>query len=115
VYYYPYSAPYSFYNTSAGANQTKQVLCLCQEYTACGCDDNSNATFMNSVIGDGNPAQFNTSLVRVSAVNGSDTIVLNGTLLNGTETTSGASRIVGMGWNWMMGWLAISAVTFMVL
>jgi hypothetical protein len=70
---------------------------------------------MDSVIGNGDPSQFNTTLVRVANVNGTDSIILNGTLPNGTAVTSGASRIAGMGWSWTLGWLAISAVTFMVL
>jgi len=70
---------------------------------------------MDSIIGTGNPSQFNTSLVRVANVNGTDTIVLNGTLPNGTAVTSGALRTAGVSWSWTLGWLAISAVTFVVL
>jgi len=114
VYPYPYSHPYNFHNQTANQNQTKNVLCLCQEYTDCGCDDNTNSTFLDPIIGNGNPNQFNQSLVRVAKVNGTDTIILNGTLPNGTSDTSGAIGR-GMGASWVFGWLAFSAVTFFLL
>jgi len=115
AYEYPYSHPYSFYNQSANQNQTKNVLCLCQQYSDCGCDDNTNSTFLDPIIGNGNPSSFNQSLVRVANINGSDTIVLNGTLPNGTQDTTSAASGKGMGASWVLGWLAFSAVTFLVL
>jgi hypothetical protein len=96
AYLYPYSHPYSYYNSTSRFNETKPVKCLCQQYSVCGCDDNDDPTYMNSIIGDGNPAKFNQSLVRVATVNDTDTIFINGTLPNGTtadggtDTTSGA-------------------------
>jgi hypothetical protein len=57
---------------------------LCQEYSVCGCDDNDDNTYLSSVIGDGNPANFNQSLVRVADVNSTSQIFINGTLANGT-------------------------------
>jgi len=119
VYQYPYSHPYSFRNQTANQNQTKNVLCLCQQYSDCGCDDNTNSTFLDPIIGNGNPSQFNQSLVRVANINGTDTIVLNGTLPNGTSDTSDTSTSAasgkGMGASWALGWLVFSAVTFLVL
>lgn len=57
VYPYYYNNPYRFYNRTAnatnnngqptkrqsnqGANETLPVLCLCQEFLVCGCDENS--------------------------------------------------------------------------
>jgi hypothetical protein len=115
VYYYPYNRPYTFHNQSANANQTKDVLCLCQEYTACGCDQNDDSTYLNSIVGNGSVSGLNNTLVRVANVNGTDTIVINGTLDNGTDTGSAASGMVGGRMSWMAGWLAIAAVTFCVL
>jgi hypothetical protein len=96
-------------------NQTKGVLCLCQEYTACGCDQNDDSTYLNSIVGNGSESGLNNTLVRVANVNGTDTIVINGTLDNGTDTGSAASGMVGGRMSWMAGWLAIAAVTFCVL
>ena len=58
-------------------------------YQECGCDDNGNSTFLDSIIGDGTYSALNFSLVNVADINGTSTIVLNGTLPNGT-TVSGA-------------------------
>lgn len=109
AYNYPYNHPYSFYNRSAphntttrrdliirqdtiGANETKPVTCLCAVYAECGCDDNSNTTFLDALIGDGSYASLNQSLVTVADVNGTSTIVLNGTLPNGTTTSGGTEN-----------------------
>lgn len=64
------------------------MTCLCQMYSACGCDDNSNSTYLDSVLGNGSLADQNSSLVNVGPVNGTKTVVLNGTLPNGTDTTA---------------------------
>jgi hypothetical protein len=115
VYEYQYLQQYGFYNQTAGKNQTKSVLCLCQEYTDCGCDDNGNSTFLESLVGDGNPATLNQTIVRVANINGTDTIVLNGTLPNGTARVTSGALGGGMDCSWIFGWLAIQAVTFVVL
>lgn len=68
------------------------MTCLCEQYSACGCDDANNSTFLDGIIGDGNLANLNKSLVNVGNVNGTKTIVLNGTLPNDTvadATTTG--------------------------
>jgi hypothetical protein len=114
AYAYPYSHPYTFRNHSAtnstnkstrdlwvnalvlrqdtGVSQTKNVTCLCAMYSECGCDDNGNSTFLDSIIGDGSYASLNKSLVDVADINGTSTIVLNGTLPNGTTTSGGTEN-----------------------
>ncbi|PBP19101.1 conserved glycine-rich protein [Diplocarpon rosae] len=113
AYSYPYGNPYSFYNRTgrqnststatrdlhlgeletrqddAGVNETKPVTCLCAAYLVCGCDDNNNSTFLDSIIGDGTYSALNHSLVTVADVNGTSTILLNGTLPNGTTAAGG--------------------------
>jgi len=103
---YPYHNPYTFRNHSAtnttsstanrrqesdGVNQTKPVTCLCAQYQECGCDDSSNTTFLDSIIGDGDYFALNQSLVTVADVNGTSTIILNGTLPNGTTASGGTA------------------------
>ena len=93
AYNYPYSHPYSFHNASnasepRGQNETLPVTCLCQMYSACGCDDNANSTYLDGLLGNGSAAAENGTLVHVGAVNGTKTVVLNGTLPNGTDTNS---------------------------
>lgn len=96
AYAYNYNHPYNFHNrtnttdTPNGSNQTLPVTCLCDQYSACGCDDNNNSTYLDNILGDGTPASQNSSLVHVGDVNGTKTIVLNGTLPNGTDTTASA-------------------------
>ena len=111
---YPYSHPYSFHNATAPANQQNETLpvtCLCQEYSACGCDDSGNSTYIDSLVGNGSAQSLNTSLARIATVNGTKTLVINGTLPNGTDDSSSTSAAVrgvrqtlmeGTGF-WLMG------------
>jgi len=91
VYYYPYTEPYTFYNASTGTNQTKPVQCLCEQYQECGCEENTDPTYISSVLGNGTINALNQTLVQVSTVNGTSTILINGTLSNGTTSASSAS------------------------
>ncbi|KAI9719304.1 MAG: hypothetical protein M1812_003634 [Candelaria pacifica] len=90
AYAYPYSSPYNFRNRTSNANQTLPITCLCQQYSVCGCDNNNNSTYLDGVLGNGSMAALNTSLARVSDVNGTRTLVLNGTLPNGTTASGGS-------------------------
>lgn len=89
-------------------SQTKNVTCLCAMYSECGCDDNGNSTFLDSIIGDGSYAALNKSLVDVADINGTSTIVLNGTLPNGTTTSGGTedanagNRMIEASGYWVM-------------
>jgi hypothetical protein len=119
VYPYYYHNPYRFRNQSANnANQTLPVVCLCQEYSVCGCDDNDDTRYFNSLIGNGSYDALNKSLVTVSMVNNSRTLVINGTLPNGTTapggTDSGAPmRHVHFSGYLVMIALVISTVVFL--
>ena len=92
AYAYNFHHPYYFHNasntTDSRNNESLPVTCLCQQYSACGCDDNGNTTYIDSLLGDGDPAHQNSSLVHAGDVNGTKTVVINGTLPNGTDTTS---------------------------
>lgn len=125
AYSYPYHNPYTFRNHSAtndtsnststherrrrsyffwerastddnqGVEQTKPVTCLCAADAECGCDDSGNTTFLDSLIGDGTYSKLNLSVVNVVDVNGTSTIVLNGTLPNGTTIPGGTEDAFG--------------------
>jgi hypothetical protein len=90
AYSYPYQRTYTFYNESASINQTKPVVCLCQRYRECGCDDNTGSAFMNDLLRDGSYSALNRSLVTVAIANNTSTIVINGTLPNGTTASGGS-------------------------
>lgn len=81
AYGYPYG--YRFYNQTAAQNETLPVQCLCQEYSVCACDQNDDPEYLNELVGNGSLSAL-ASTARLSAVNGTRTLVLNGTLPNGT-------------------------------
>jgi hypothetical protein len=65
-------------------------------YAECGCDDNGNTTFLDSLIGDGTYSKLNQSLVSVvDYPNGTSIIAINGTLPNGTTTAGGTEDANG--------------------
>ncbi|KAK7531153.1 hypothetical protein IWX49DRAFT_356216 [Phyllosticta citricarpa] len=98
-YQYAYSRPYVFHNRSSDANSTTNtslpVVCYCQQYTTCGCDDNTSPAYFDSIIGNGSYAGLNKSIVDVARVNGSDTLILNGVLPNGTTAAGGSDSAAG--------------------
>ena len=126
VYQYPYTHPYTFVNetiTNAtfpnGINQTLLVDCLCQQYSVCGCDDNSDSAYLHDLIGNGSYAALNKTLVTISTVNGKRTIAINGTLPNGTTASGGtdspASKKHALefaGW-WVMGAVVVYSISFL--
>lgn len=79
---------------STGVNESKPVTCLCAQYSVCGCDDDGNYTFLDSIIGDGDYFKLNHTLVTVADVNGTSTILLNGTLPNGTTASGGTEDAI---------------------
>lgn len=112
VYPYYYTNRYNFYNRtgnrtrinnngrrdyvglmirqeSGGANESLPVMCLCSENSVCGCDENDDQQYINDLVGDGDYAKLNKSLVTVSDVNGTRTLVLNGSLPEGTTAPGG--------------------------
>ena len=138
VYPYYYNNPYRFYNRTAvnrtndndrrdfvdliirqeatGANETLPVVCLCQEFSVCGCDENSDQQYITDLIGNGSYAALNKSLVTVSTINGTRTLVLNGSLPNGTTAPGGvddaaASLAIGKyAGYWAMGLVVVYGV-----
>jgi hypothetical protein len=61
------------------------VTCLCQQYQACGCDDDGNTSYLDSLLGDGKASSENDSLIYIGIVNGSKAVIINGTLPNGSD------------------------------
>ncbi|CEJ55215.1 hypothetical protein PMG11_01484 [Penicillium brasilianum] len=89
AYAYNYPHGYNYHNNTNNKNESLPVVCLCEEYQECGCDDNNNSTYYESLFNGTQPR--NTSMVRVANVNGTEKIVINGTLANGTTTDDGSS------------------------
>jgi len=102
---YPFSRPHLFHNTTASTNETLPVLCLCQEYSVCGCDENHNETYAQALYQNAsalpNDADMFTS--KIADVNNTRTVVINGTLANGTTADGGTdddSAAMMMRRNW---------------
>jgi len=63
------------------------VECLCEQYQECGCDDNGDTAYLSDLV-----ALNQTNTTAFAIVNGTQTLLVNGTLANGTlDSTSGAS------------------------
>jgi len=107
AYAYPYGHPYTYHNDTSNQNETHPVECLCGKYQECGCDSNNDTSYINSVAN-------NNTVSRVANVNGTDTLLINGTLANGT-TAAGASAAGSLrhslletsGW-----WVVVAGVSY---
>lgn len=84
AYAYPYNHPYYYNDDQTHRNESMPVVCLCEEYQNCGCDDNNNSTYYESLFNGTQP--HNTSNARVVNVNGTEKIYINGTLDNSTTS-----------------------------
>lgn len=89
---YPYSHPYIYYNHTSQQNETKPVECACDPYNECGCDENGDQQYMNDLVGNGSYDGLNKSLITVADVNGTSTLLINGTLPNGTTAQGGTEN-----------------------
>lgn len=115
AYAYNYDHPYNFHNDTSKQNETLPIECLCAKYSACGCDNNDNSTYLNSIINNGSASDENSTLVHTGIVNGTKTLIINGTLPNGTSNATASSGAVSRqlaetSGVWMMGALVGAAV-----
>ncbi|KAF4980679.1 hypothetical protein FZEAL_3347 [Fusarium zealandicum] len=81
---YPYENQYHYYNETSEKDESRDVICGCAQYSVCGCDDNNSTEYYDELIGNGSYEALNKSIVNVAKVNGTMTILINGTLPNGT-------------------------------
>ncbi|RDA85933.1 hypothetical protein CP532_0838 [Ophiocordyceps camponoti-leonardi (nom. inval.)] len=81
---YPYSYVHQYRNESSGRNETAKVLCGCDQFEECSCDENNDRVFYDGLIGNGSYAALNKSVIDVGEFKGEKTLLLNGTLPNGT-------------------------------
>ncbi|KAL0929453.1 uncharacterized protein CTRU02_215619 [Colletotrichum truncatum] len=92
IYVYDHT-PYLFYNASIHEYQKKPVLCGCAEHQPCGCDYNNSTEYINSILGDGSYNGLNKSVVNIADYMGESTILINGTLPNGTTAAGGNDEV----------------------
>ncbi|KAL4869645.1 hypothetical protein BDV12DRAFT_167363 [Aspergillus spectabilis] len=112
---YPYNNHYRYVNETSNRNESLPVVCLCGQYAVCGCDDNNNNTYYESLFNGTQPR--NGAIVRVTDVNGTKTIAINGTLPNGTtvdedslDSSAVALKLVQASGYWVMAAVIGSAV-----
>jgi hypothetical protein len=108
---YPYTRHATFQNHTSNANETLPVLCLCQAYQVCGCDENHNETYTQALYDNATdlPDDARNFTSKLAMVNGTKTLVINGTLANGTTAAGGSDNAAGMlARNW--GLVAVALV-----
>lgn len=104
AYIYPYPHPYYFHNRTEAAqnqtytnstNSTLPVQCVCAQYSECGCEDQQDNSYLASIIGNGSASDINSTVARIANVNGTTTLIVNGTLPNGTTAAGGSDSAAG--------------------
>ena len=96
AYAYNFNNPYYYRNDTSNETVPLPVSCLCEQYSSCGCDDNNDNEYLTSVLPNGTAeSALNKTLVQIQNVNGTRTVVLNGTLPNGTTAPDGSSSMSG--------------------
>lgn len=116
VYPYHFNQPYRFHNESAqnatnpnGTNSSLPVTCLCEENSVCGCDENDDQQYLKDLIGNGSYDALNKSVINVADVNGTTTLILNGSLPDGTTAPGGQDAAgIAIGVGRYAGWYAIA-------
>jgi hypothetical protein len=109
AYPYHYNNHYTFHNESAtndddnnnnndkrtlwsrqtqGRDETLPVMCVCMENRECSCEENDDQAYLDDLVGNGSYPALNKTLVTVSQVNDTKTLVINGTLPEGTTAPS---------------------------
>jgi hypothetical protein len=99
-YNYYYTNPYIYNNPQNHQNESLPVDCVCAQYNPCGCDDTNNQTLITQMLQDPNTANITT-------VNGTKTVVINGTLPNGTDSGAFSLHQGSMG---LKGYWAMASV-----
>lgn len=89
AYAYPYRHDYNYTDSHSHKEESLPVVCVCEQYMECGCDDNNNSAFYESLFNGTEPK--NGTNVRVVDVNGTQKIYVNGSLPNGTTVAENAA------------------------
>lgn len=110
AYMYNYENTYRFRNETTGQDEELAVICGCSQNAVCGCDEPEDDDYLDELVGNGDYAALNKSIVNVAEVNGTMSLLINGTLPEGTTAPSAA----GGGFHTMLEhlglWPAIAAV-----
>ncbi|KAK3049688.1 hypothetical protein LTR09_009110 [Extremus antarcticus] len=109
AYAYSYPGYYHYHNNTSNQNESRQMECLCGRYQECGCDAKNETDYLTDVAN-------NQSIARVADVDGQQKLVINGTLPNGTSTTSAGTsygqNLAEMSGYWVAAGIVVYAVWF---
>lgn len=110
VYAYHFDRDINYLNKTSNRNESLPVLCLCQEYSVCGCDENHNQTYVDALVANATNATTNGPVrSKIAEVNGTRTLLINGTLDNGT-TADGGTEVVSGAMGQSAGLLTLAVV-----
>lgn len=108
VYAYSWNNPIRYRNPLTDEEEEIPVICLCDEERPCGCDENLDDEYVDLVVAEA--LANNTEVAAIEEVEGEMTLVINGTLPEGTEDSGeeeGAAMRINVG---KKGVLAMAAV-----
>ncbi|KAG6002344.1 hypothetical protein E4U21_003162 [Claviceps maximensis] len=91
---YPHRDDFSFYNSTTHQTERLPVVCGCAQYEECGCEENESA--LKELVGNGTYEALNKSIINVGDYQGRKTLLVNGTLPNGTTADGPDSHGSGM-------------------
>ncbi|KAK9316802.1 hypothetical protein V1522DRAFT_22633 [Lipomyces starkeyi] len=100
-YYYPHPIVYH--------NATRDVTCLCTEYEECGCDENTDSLYIDNLP---------SNITKTTTVNGTDYLLINGTLENATTASGGSdgynssARVLRAPSAGLTGWAVLVSLFF---
>lgn len=101
LYAYHFDRDINYLNRTSNRNESLPVLCLCQEYSVCGCDENHNQTYVDALVANATNANATNTTTdgsvrsKIAEVNGTRTLLINGTLDNGTTADGGTEVVSG--------------------
>ena len=99
---------YTYFNTTTNEEETRPVECFCAQYAECGCEERGEDDFIQEVAN-------NETISQVVDVNGTETLVINGTLSNGTAEAQAQSLGSKQALLEMSGWwLMVATVVYTV-
>lgn len=67
------------------------VRCLCEEFLECSCEEENDEDYLQFLIDDSDVEDLDEEIVAFNTVNGTMTLVINGTQPNGTESLGDSS------------------------
>ncbi|KAK2754732.1 hypothetical protein FQN54_006865 [Arachnomyces sp. PD_36] len=121
AYAYPFHHPYYYHNHTTNQNESLPITCLCQQYSVCGCEDNNDSAYLDSLVNGTTPDGLprNNSVLTVANVNNTLGVYINGTLSNDTTAPSSGSSILpphvgilNLGGYWVMAVIVAGTVWF---